>query len=274
MLFTFKGITGAQFKTAVQASKTYEDVGAWLLANGTSKTPAEIKTWSDEVEAGSPMKNPEKRECFVKNCSKLGLNPETSTTFDWLEADDRASFGQIPLKELKANAASTGKEEDLQNVQNRERYFSKSTAGDKRHFEPTIGVGRRSANANEAGALECQRPELHRTARTLRQDCRGGRVLRRSDRRAHCPTRRHRRRNGSRIGRPLPTRRIPTGGRRRHVSYQRGRHGPFDLWTRGRGTITEADDLDDADTADLFTEVSRGIDKWLWFVEAHTQATE
>jgi starvation-inducible DNA-binding protein len=39
-----------------------------------------------------------------------------------------------------------------------------------------------------------------------------------------------------------------------------------------RHTITEADDLDDADTADLFTEVSRGIDKWLWFVEAHSQA--
>ena len=28
----------------------------------------------------------------------------------------------------------------------------------------------------------------------------------------------------------------------------------------------------DLDTADLFTEVSRGIDKWLWFVEAHLQA--
>src|SRR3954451_20263631 len=40
-----------------------------------------------------------------------------------------------------------------------------------------------------------------------------------------------------------------------------------------RKTISEADQLDDADTADLFTEVSRGIDKWLWFVEAHTQAS-
>ena len=39
-----------------------------------------------------------------------------------------------------------------------------------------------------------------------------------------------------------------------------------------RATIDEADALDDADTADLFTEVSRGIDKWLWFVEAHAQA--
>ena len=40
-----------------------------------------------------------------------------------------------------------------------------------------------------------------------------------------------------------------------------------------RTTIEEANALEDADTADLFTEVSRGIDKWLWFVEAHSQAT-
>jgi starvation-inducible DNA-binding protein len=39
-----------------------------------------------------------------------------------------------------------------------------------------------------------------------------------------------------------------------------------------RKAIDEANDLGDLDTADLFTEVSRGIDKWLWFVEAHLQA--
>jgi len=41
-----------------------------------------------------------------------------------------------------------------------------------------------------------------------------------------------------------------------------------------RLSIDEAAKLEDADTADLFTEISRGIDKWLWFVEAHSQATK
>src|ERR1039458_9334925 len=94
LLFSFKGVTAAQFKTAVQAAANYEDIGAWLLANGTNKTPAEIKVWSDETEASSPMKNPERRAHYIENCHKRGLNPETNTTFDWLEADDRASFSR------------------------------------------------------------------------------------------------------------------------------------------------------------------------------------
>jgi starvation-inducible DNA-binding protein len=39
-----------------------------------------------------------------------------------------------------------------------------------------------------------------------------------------------------------------------------------------RKAIEESNELGDLDTADLFTGVSRGIDKWLWFVEAHLQA--
>ena len=38
-----------------------------------------------------------------------------------------------------------------------------------------------------------------------------------------------------------------------------------------RKGIDQANELGDLDTADLFTEISRGIDKWLWFVEAHLQ---
>ena len=39
-----------------------------------------------------------------------------------------------------------------------------------------------------------------------------------------------------------------------------------------RAAIDASDELKDKDTADLFTEVSRGTDKWLWFVEAHLQS--
>ena len=35
--------------------------------------------------------------------------------------------------------------------------------------------------------------------------------------------------------------------------------------------IDEMNDLKDAGSADVLTEISRGIDKWLWFVEAHQQ---
>jgi starvation-inducible DNA-binding protein len=38
-----------------------------------------------------------------------------------------------------------------------------------------------------------------------------------------------------------------------------------------REAIETADGKDDADTVDLFTEVSRGLDKALWFLEAHLQ---
>ena len=38
-----------------------------------------------------------------------------------------------------------------------------------------------------------------------------------------------------------------------------------------RDNIDETDEAGDADTADIFTEVSRGIDKQLWFLEAHVQ---
>jgi hypothetical protein len=92
MLFNFKGITGEQFKAAVQASKSYEDVGFWLQSHGALKTPTEIRLWSDEMEADSLIKDPEKRAFFIEDCTRLGLNPQMNTTFDWLEADDRESF--------------------------------------------------------------------------------------------------------------------------------------------------------------------------------------
>lgn len=39
-----------------------------------------------------------------------------------------------------------------------------------------------------------------------------------------------------------------------------------------RAAIDTSGNLGDADTADLFTGISRGLDKSLWFLEAHLQA--
>jgi starvation-inducible DNA-binding protein len=39
-----------------------------------------------------------------------------------------------------------------------------------------------------------------------------------------------------------------------------------------RKAIEQVDEWGDADTVDILTEISRGVDKWLWFVEAHLQA--
>jgi starvation-inducible DNA-binding protein len=38
-----------------------------------------------------------------------------------------------------------------------------------------------------------------------------------------------------------------------------------------REGIDQLNELGDADGADILTEISRGTDKWLWFVEAHQQ---
>ncbi len=44
-----------------------------------------------------------------------------------------------------------------------------------------------------------------------------------------------------------------------------------DFGKKARANIDKTDKIGDADTADLYTEVSRNIDKLLWFVEAHIQ---
>lgn len=45
-----------------------------------------------------------------------------------------------------------------------------------------------------------------------------------------------------------------------------------DFTKRVRANIDEADELGDTVTADIFTEVASGVDKLLWFVEAHNQS--
>jgi starvation-inducible DNA-binding protein len=67
----------------------------------------------------------------------------------------------------------------------------------------------------------------------------------------------------------LPEYPLEAGEWRTHVVAMQGA-----LATFGRGVRKAIDDataLNDADTADLFTEISRAVDKSLWMVEAHVQ---
>jgi starvation-inducible DNA-binding protein len=57
-----------------------------------------------------------------------------------------------------------------------------------------------------------------------------------------------------------------------HVTKLTGALAKFGATTRA--AIDAAGKSGDADTADLFTEVSRGVDKLLWMVEAHLQSED
>ena len=96
-LFGFKGIDGDQFKTVVSTSQNYEDVATWLQSNGTRKTAEEVRAWSDKVEAAKLMDvfakhDQEEVRAVTESCRKMGLDFNSATLFEWLEADDRASF--------------------------------------------------------------------------------------------------------------------------------------------------------------------------------------
>jgi hypothetical protein len=92
LLFGFKEVDGEQVKALLASGASDEQIAVWLDSHGTPKTAAEVKAWSDTTERTRPYENPDHREWFAGECAQLGLNPETTTLFDYLEADDRASF--------------------------------------------------------------------------------------------------------------------------------------------------------------------------------------
>ena len=94
MMFGFKGVKGEDFKAQIEQGASDQEMVEWLNQSGEKKTPAQINRWSEKVEAGSLHDDLEKREFFIDQTRKLGLDPEKTTTFDWLEVDDRVSHAQ------------------------------------------------------------------------------------------------------------------------------------------------------------------------------------
>ncbi len=97
MLFGFKEVRGADFKAHVEPGVSDEEVAAWLDKNGLSKTPQEVREWSARLENYRPFEDLSKREWFEQECAPLGIDPKTSTLFDYLDADD-AAFSSLGSK--------------------------------------------------------------------------------------------------------------------------------------------------------------------------------
>ncbi len=93
-LFGFKGVTGTEISTLLEAGNSDEEVASWIDAHGTPKTEEEKVAWSDGVEASRPFDHPDKKDWFVGVCAEAGIDPAASTLFDYLEADDQLSFAQ------------------------------------------------------------------------------------------------------------------------------------------------------------------------------------
>jgi hypothetical protein len=93
-LFGFKGVKGEDFKAQIEQGASDQEIVEWLNQSGEKKRPVEIKRWAEEAEASSLYSDPEKRDFFVEETRKHGLDPTKTTTFEWLETDDRVSHAQ------------------------------------------------------------------------------------------------------------------------------------------------------------------------------------
>ncbi len=89
MLLDWKGVPYADIKKEIVGGAETADLAKFLDAQGTKKTPEQIKEWADSLEQMKPYDNPEKREWFEGECEELGLDPAKTTMFQWLEAGDK-----------------------------------------------------------------------------------------------------------------------------------------------------------------------------------------
>jgi hypothetical protein len=94
MLFGWKGIKGDDFKAKVETGASDEEMVKWVDEHGTRKSDEEKRVWCEERMKFNFYDVPEKREWYVEQLKPLGLDPKTTPLFDWLEADDKASYAK------------------------------------------------------------------------------------------------------------------------------------------------------------------------------------
>ena len=91
LLLDWKGVGYSGVRQALEAGATDDEIAKHLDTHGTPRTPDEVRAWSDAVDQATMHGDPEKGSWFDGECQKLGLDGAKTTTFEWLEANDRAS---------------------------------------------------------------------------------------------------------------------------------------------------------------------------------------
>ena len=94
MRLDWKGVQYGDIKKEIVDGADNDALATFLDTHGTSKKPDEVKAWSDSMDKINPYENPEKRDWFAGECAKLGLDPAETTMFQWLDADDKATFSK------------------------------------------------------------------------------------------------------------------------------------------------------------------------------------
>jgi hypothetical protein len=67
----------------------------WIDSHGRAKTDEEKIERAQNTKKASLHNNLARRDEFIVETQKLGLDPATKTLFDWLEDDDKVSFTNV-----------------------------------------------------------------------------------------------------------------------------------------------------------------------------------
>ena len=90
-LLTFFGIDAEKLKDFVATGANDEAVFDWILKE-SKKTQTDVTRFTADIVGLFPIDNPHMKEWFAAECKRLGLEPEITTLFDYLEFDDGVSF--------------------------------------------------------------------------------------------------------------------------------------------------------------------------------------
>lgn len=90
-LLDWKGIAYDEIRQEIVNGADNAALAAYLDTHGEQKTSQEVAAWSSSMEQDSLYSDPQRRDGFTKMANQLGLDPETTPTFQFLEPDDEAN---------------------------------------------------------------------------------------------------------------------------------------------------------------------------------------